>query len=161
MALEGAAIRTPIRNTECLEQMEETVEFMRKANSSVTRAELVRADLSFHQWMVMSADNERLTHVYGIAQSDILLSMVQSQHVIGHKHIASEHARILRALQAQDTELAIRERRAHLGTAVSRMAADWMKTPFRNDSAADLGIRAAGRYIPRLHSGTPFRNVNT
>jgi DNA-binding GntR family transcriptional regulator len=131
LALEEAALRAPVRQNEYLERMEEEVHFLRSANGSTLRSSLVKADLSFHRWLVMSAGNDRLSRVYAIAQSDILLSMVQSQSVMGHKHIASEHARILRALQAQDVDLAVRELRSHLGSAVSRMAAALNDEPIR------------------------------
>ena len=123
LALEEAAVRAPVRQNEFLDLMESETVFISKANDSTPRAQLVRADLNFHRWMVMSAGNDRLTRVYDIVQSEVLLSMVQSQHVIGHRHISAEHGRILRALKMQDVELAIRELRSHLGAAVSRMAA--------------------------------------
>lgn len=122
LALEEAAIRAPVRESQYLDRMQGEIDFMNRANDATPRSAIVRADLSFHRWMVMSAGNDRLTRVYGIAQSDILLSMVQAQHVMGHKHISAEHGRILRALRMQDIDLALRELRSHLDRAVSRMA---------------------------------------
>lgn len=131
LALEEAAVRAPVRENRYLDMMQSEIDFMSKANGSTPRSSLVRADLNFHRWMVMSAGNDRLARVYGIAQADILLSMVQSQHVMGHKHISAEHGRILRAMKMQDADLAIRELRAHLGSAVSRMAAALNEDPPR------------------------------
>lgn len=131
LALEEAALRAPVHASSYLDRMQSEIDFMSRAKDSTPRSGLVRADLDFHRWMVMSAGNERLTRVYGIAQSDILLSMVQSQHVMGHKHISAEHGRILRALRMQDVDLAVRELRSHLGRAVSRMAAALNEEPHR------------------------------
>ena len=75
----------------------------------------VEADIRFHQALIDAAGSPQLRRLFALLSSEIHLSMLQSERVLGIDRIAREHGLILDALgQRQDAGLAERLMTEHL-----------------------------------------------
>ena len=113
-ALESEAVRlliaagtTPIEAVAASKRLD-------SLSPEATWAEVVEADLAFHQGIIAGTSSARLARAYATAQSEIELCMVQLQpHYQEPAQVAAEHRDLLKSLTSAEVDVADRAFRQH------------------------------------------------
>lgn len=145
-ALEIEAARLVIEAAAVPAEARRAVATLSALSADAPWSDVVQPDLTFHRAIIDAAGSERLRRAYHGLHSEIVLCMVQLQPAYDDpREVAAEHAELLAAIEAGDTERAEKLWRAHLDeAAASQIKA--LSTAGRVASAATFGI--GGRAAP-------------
>ena len=86
----------------------------------------INADMAFHKLLVQCSKSERLVRLYESILAEVKLCVYQSYEFIVLKYVpvrtenAAQHMSILRAMQAGDLGLALKQLSIHIDSAVNR-----------------------------------------
>jgi DNA-binding GntR family transcriptional regulator len=114
--LECAAIREVTPSTD-LEPLDRRIEAFRTALEGASAAELIEAELAFHEALVGLLESERLLTLFRDVAGEIRLCLALTDERSSLEQLLVEHEEILNGLRAGDLQTTEATLRAHLGRA--------------------------------------------
>ena len=113
-ALESEAVRLLVATRTTPPEAIKASEELDSLKPDATWAEVVEADLAFHQGIIAGTSSERLARAYDTVQSEIKLCMVQLRpHYDDPAQVATEHRDLLKSLTSGKREVADKAFRQH------------------------------------------------
>jgi DNA-binding GntR family transcriptional regulator len=137
--LEREVIAALCRRRLVPEPARQSMRAMRDLAADPSLADVVGADVLFHQSLVEAMGSPRLNRLYASLMGEVRLCMaqVQAHHLLKPARIAAEHSRILAAIESGDEATLLLEIDAHLDAACERLVS--YLEPVANDRSIDLG----------------------
>lgn len=124
--LEGEAIRMIMPSGPVPPELFRAAEDVCKIDPAVDWKASINADMAFHKLLVQCSKSERLVRLYESILAEVKLCVYQSYEFIVLKYVpvrtenAAQHMSILRAMQAGDLGLALKQLSIHIDSAVNR-----------------------------------------
>ena len=124
--LEGEAIRMILSSGPVPPELFRAAEDVCRIDPAVDWKASINADMAFHKLLVQCSQSERLVRLYESILAEVKLCVYQSYEFIVLKYVpvrtenAAQHMSILRAMQAGDLGLALKQLSIHIDSAVNR-----------------------------------------
>ena len=124
--LESEAIRMIMPSGPVPPELFRAAEDVCKIDPAVDWKASINADMAFHKLLVQCSKSERLVRLYESILAEVKLCVYQSYEFIVLKYVpvrtenAAQHMSILRAMQAGDLGLALKQLSIHIDSAVNR-----------------------------------------